>query len=86
MPVITLPDGSERQFENSVTVRQVAQAIGPGLAKATLAGEIDNQLVDASHTIEADATYLDMVGVVGSSPIVPTKPTIRAPLVQGCPD
>ncbi len=55
MPVITLPDGSERQFENSVTVMQVAQAIGPGLAKATLGGEVDNQLVDASHLIEADA-------------------------------
>ncbi len=55
MPVITLPDGSERQFKNSVTVMQVAQAIGPGLAKATLGGEVDNQLVDASHLIEADA-------------------------------
>ena len=55
MPVITLPDGSERQFENSVTVMQVAQAIGPGLAKATLGGEVDSQLVDASHLIEADA-------------------------------
>ncbi len=55
MPVITLPDGSERQFENSVTVMEVAKAIGPGLAKATLAGEVDDRLVDASHLIEADA-------------------------------
>ena len=56
MPVITLPDGSERQFDNSVTVMQVAQAIGPGLAKATLGAEVDNQLVDASYLVEADTS------------------------------
>jgi threonyl-tRNA synthetase len=55
MPVITLPDGSERQFDNSVSVLQVAEAIGPGLAKATLGGQIDGQLLDASYLIEADA-------------------------------
>ncbi|MFT5133209.1 MAG: threonyl-tRNA synthetase [Gammaproteobacteria bacterium] len=54
MPVITLPDGSERQFDDAVTVLQVAQAIGPGLAKATLGGEVDSLLVDASHRIEVD--------------------------------
>ncbi len=55
MPVITLPDGSERSFDNPVTVYDVAADIGPGLAKATLAGRVDNALVDASHLIEQDA-------------------------------
>jgi threonyl-tRNA synthetase len=55
MPVITLPDGSQRQFENPVTVLQVAEDIGPGLAKATLAGKVNDALVDASHEIAADA-------------------------------
>jgi len=56
MPVITLPDGSEKQFEQPVSVMDVAADIGPGLAKATLAGEVDGKLVDAGHTIESDAS------------------------------
>ena len=56
MPVITLPDGSQRQFDNSVTVMDVAADIGPGLAKATLAGKIGDELVDASYLIENDVT------------------------------
>jgi threonyl-tRNA synthetase len=56
MPAITLPDGSQRQFEQAVTVMDVAGDIGPGLAKATLAGEVDGVLRDASHLIEADAS------------------------------
>jgi len=55
MPVITLPDGSQRQFEQAITVMGVAADIGPGLAKATLAGEVDGQLVDASFEIAHDA-------------------------------
>jgi len=55
MPVITLPDGSERQFDNSVSVLEVAEAIGPGLAKATLGGEVDGNLVDASHVIQTNS-------------------------------
>ena len=55
MPVITLPDGSQRQFEEAVAVMDVAADIGPGLAKATLAGEVDGQLVDASFEISHDA-------------------------------
>ncbi|GMR15297.1 MAG: threonine--tRNA ligase [Gammaproteobacteria bacterium] len=55
MPVITLPDGSQRQFEQPVTVMDVAADIGPGLARATLAGEVDGRLVDASYEITADA-------------------------------
>ncbi|MCK5829662.1 MAG: threonine--tRNA ligase, partial [Methylococcales bacterium] len=55
MPVITLPDGSKREFEKAVTVMDVAQSIGSGLAKATLAGKVNDQLVDASLLIEQDA-------------------------------
>ena len=55
MPTITLPDGSQRQFDNPVSVLDVAADIGPGLAKATLVGKVDGKLVDASHVIEQDA-------------------------------
>ncbi|MDP4535298.1 threonine--tRNA ligase [Alkalimonas collagenimarina] len=55
MPVITLPDGSQRVFDHSVTVMDVANDIGPGLAKATIAGKVNGQLVDASDIIETDA-------------------------------
>src|SRR6056300_1678812 len=56
MPLITLPDGSQRQFEQAVTVMDVASDIGPGLAKATLAGEVNGRLVDASFEITDDST------------------------------
>ena len=52
---ITLPDGSQREFEGPVTVMQVAQSIGPGLAKNTVAGKVDGRLVDACDLIEQDA-------------------------------
>jgi len=55
MPVITLPDGSSRQFDTAITVYDVAADIGAGLAKATLAGVIDGREVDASYSIEGDA-------------------------------
>ncbi len=55
MPVITLPDGSRREFERPVTVAEVAADIGPGLAKAALAGRVDGRLVDTSHVIDSDA-------------------------------
>ena len=55
MPVITLPDGSKREFPKSVTVAEVAASIGPGLAKAALAGRLDGRLVDTSQLIERDA-------------------------------
>lgn len=54
MPVVTLPDGSERKFDQAVSVLEVAADIGPGLAKATLAGKVNGKLVDASHQIESD--------------------------------
>ena len=56
MLVITLPDGSQRTYESSLSVLEVAQSIGAGLAKATLAGKVNGQLVDASTLIESDAT------------------------------
>ena len=55
MPVITLPDGSQRQFDNPVSILDVANDIGPGLAKATIAGAIDDTLMDASDMIVNDA-------------------------------
>jgi len=54
MPVITLPDGSEREFDHAVTVMEVASSIGAGLAKATLAGKINDRLVDASTLLDRD--------------------------------
>ena len=56
MPVITLPDGSQRSFDNPISVHDVAADIGPGLAKAALAGVVDGREVDTSHLIENDAS------------------------------
>ena len=53
---ITLPDGSQREFSGPVTVAEVAQSIGPGLAKNTVAGKVDGKLVDACDTIDHNAT------------------------------
>ncbi|BFM16477.1 threonine--tRNA ligase [Maricurvus nonylphenolicus] len=55
MPVITLPDGSQREFDAPVSVMQVAADIGPGLAKATIAGRVNGERVDAHDMIENDA-------------------------------
>src|SRR5690554_3987029 len=55
MITITFPDGSKREFESPVTVMQVAESIGPGLARATVAGKVDGRQVDASDLIEHDA-------------------------------
>ncbi|GAB6033861.1 threonine--tRNA ligase [Galenea microaerophila] len=56
MPVITLPDGSQRSYDEAVSVIQVAQDIGEGLAKATIAGRVNGELVDACDLITEDAT------------------------------
>ncbi|MCC7254871.1 MAG: threonine--tRNA ligase [Dokdonella sp.] len=56
MTTITLPDGSQRQFDHAPTVAEVAASIGAGLAKAALAGKVDGRLVDVSHVIDHDAT------------------------------
>jgi threonyl-tRNA synthetase len=62
MPVITLPDGSERIFDHPVTVADIAADIGPGLAKATLAGRVDGELADASRLISEDASVAIITG------------------------
>ena len=56
MPIITLPDNSQRHFDSPVSVLDVALDIGPGLAKATIAGVVDGREVDAAHVIDTDAT------------------------------
>ncbi|THA08846.1 threonine--tRNA ligase [Rodentibacter pneumotropicus] len=56
MPIITLPDGSQRQFDRPVSVLEVAQDIGAGLAKATIAGRVNGERRDACDIIEQDAT------------------------------
>ena len=56
MPIITLPDGSQRSFDHPVSVLEVAQSIGAGLAKATVAGKVNGKLVDACDLIDSDVT------------------------------
>ena len=62
MPAITLPDGSERQFDAPVTGTTVAEAIGPGLARAAIAMKVDGKLVDLSTLIERDADFAKFAG------------------------
>ncbi|CAG69755.1 MULTISPECIES: threonine--tRNA ligase [Acinetobacter] len=56
MPIITLPNGDQKSFDQPVSVMQVAQSIGPGLAKNTVAGRVNDRLVDACDLITEDAT------------------------------
>jgi threonyl-tRNA synthetase len=60
MPAITLPDGSIRSFDNAISIAELAQDIGPGLFKASIAGTINGELVDLSTMIENDAN----VGII----------------------
>src|SRR4030095_12068457 len=55
MPAVTLPDGSQKKFDAPVTVADVAASIGAGLAKAAIAGRVNDKLVDTSFVIENDA-------------------------------
>ncbi|SFI17338.1 threonine--tRNA ligase [Modicisalibacter xianhensis] len=55
MPIVTLPDGSQRTFEESISIMQLAESIGPGLAKACVGGKINGIAVDAADMIEQDA-------------------------------
>jgi threonyl-tRNA synthetase len=55
MPIITLPDGTKKPFNSPLSVHQVAESIGPGLAKAALAGRVNGTLVDTSHVIDSDS-------------------------------
>ena len=65
MPVIRLPDGSQRQFDAPVTVADVAMNIGAGLAKAALAGKVNDKIVDTSYLIESDS---DLAIITDKSP------------------
>ena len=56
MPSITLPDGSQRDYSDTVSVADIAADICPGLAKATLAGVVNGELVDSTTQISSDAT------------------------------
>ena len=56
MPIVTLPDGSQRTFDEPLSVMQLAESIGPGLAKACVAGKIDGVPVDAADIIDHDAS------------------------------
>jgi threonyl-tRNA synthetase len=56
MPTITLPDGSQKQFDGPVTVHQVAQSIGAGLAKAALAAKVNGKLIDTSRSLDSDVS------------------------------
>ncbi len=62
MPTITLPDGSRREFDRPVTVQEVAASIGPGLAKAALAGRLNGDVVDSGRLIESDAQLAVITG------------------------
>jgi len=62
VPVITLPDGSQREFSQAVSVLEVAADIGAGLAKATVAGKVNGELVDACQLIEQDASLSIVTG------------------------
>src|SRR6267142_2028115 len=55
MPIVRLPDGSQKTFDKPVTVAEAAAAIGAGLARAALAGRVDGKLVDTSYLIDRDA-------------------------------
>lgn len=62
MPVITLPDGSQREYPQAVTVMDIAQSIGSGLAKATLAGKVNGKIVDAAFLVDHDAQVQILTG------------------------
>ena len=65
MPIVTLPDGSKKEFEKSITIDELSNSIGAGLAKATVAGKINGILVDASEKITEDS---DVIIVTNSDP------------------
>jgi threonyl-tRNA synthetase len=62
MPTVTLPDGSRREFDQPVSIRDVAADIGPGLARAALAGRVNGALVDTSHIIDGDVELAIITG------------------------
>jgi len=62
MPTIRLPDGSQKSFPGPVTVAEIAQSIGPGLARAALAGRVNGRLVDTSYRVDGDADVAIVTG------------------------
>jgi threonyl-tRNA synthetase len=62
MPVITLPDGSRREYDRPISLMEVAESIGAGLAKAALAGRVNGELVDLTRIIDADASVAIVTG------------------------
>jgi threonyl-tRNA synthetase len=62
MPTVTLPDGSRRAYEQAISVHDIAADIGPGLAKAALAGKVDGELVDTSYVVDRDVDLAIITG------------------------
>lgn len=62
MPLITLPDGNKREYAQPPSAMEVAADLGPGLARAALAAQVDGELVDSSHRIDADAAVRIITG------------------------
>ena len=56
MPIITFPDGNQREFDTAVTIKEIAESIGPGLAKAAIAGKVNGNLLDTSIPIDVDSS------------------------------
>ena len=79
MPQITLPDKSSRDFSSSLTIEELAADIGPGLAKATVAGKINGKLVDASEVIteREESVPLGLWLVIGSMVFLAGANTLR---------
>ena len=62
MPVVTLPDGSSRSYDEPISIADIAADIGPGLAKAALAGTVDGRMVDTSFLIDSDVALAIITG------------------------
>jgi len=85
MPKILLPDGSHRTYPDAVSVLDVAADIGAGLAKATLAGIVDGQLVDASHPIDVDLLRHSTAHLMAQAvkQLFPSAKVSIGPVVEG---
>ena len=89
MPIVTLPDGSKKEFEKSITIDELSNSIGAGLAKATVAGKINGILVDASEKITEDSDVILQFGggCQGCGMIdVTLKDGIEATLIEQIPE
>ena len=89
MPIITLPDGTQKAFEQPVTVAEVAASIGAGLASAALAGRVNDALVDTSFAIQDDSdlsiiTARDEEGVGPKAFLCSSNGSSGAAAIPGC--